>query len=695
MNHETELSVGVDMSEKSGRLFKKEPAINVISKEDFEDRVHKVFELLGETLAKSFGPYGAPTIIYNHPYSHITKDGYTIMKNLSMDASETLVDQSIANMVDDICGRLNYSVGDGTTSAVIATNSIYQNYMKTREELLSNFVLPRDVISRYDKLKYKIIEELSKKVVEININDTDELKEMIKNVVYISSNGDEVITNYISELYAEIGIPAISCILSSDGQTRKEVIKGYRYDVTLNDKLYVNTSDMTMRLSDADLIMLSCKVTEEIYTNVLKPLTTMCAQRKRKLVVMAPIYDEVALKQVIAVDLNHEYTKTQNINMVLTTYKYNTEYNRRLAEDFATLMNTTIIDRTLIRSILDQIKTGSDVSNIFNIDNRNIDHSVKLAVNATEMNMKYYTEEDELEALVKNGYCKFNDCPDFKLIDQYIDLGFIKQAELGYKDLSLFTEFVYDENKYNLILKDAEDDLNEKINKYKKLGTFSLEVGRAQNRYFALKLKMGVIEVGGDSELSQKLLKDSVDDAVKAAASAFNNGVVLGCNTNLIQVLFDLREKEEDDINKILLNILINGYKDVYKTVLNNAFPNFIVRYDFDDKEFLNSAKPIESAIINAIKSEFDNEDVLKKIIDKNTVYDEDNDPSCTMGVHDLIIEYSILTNKVFDVSTLKYSDKVINSAKTDEEILTATIDLVSLLIVGNQLVVTQKHNFE
>ena len=40
-----ELQVGVDMSSSTGRRFKKEPAVNVISKEDFEDRIQKVFHL--------------------------------------------------------------------------------------------------------------------------------------------------------------------------------------------------------------------------------------------------------------------------------------------------------------------------------------------------------------------------------------------------------------------------------------------------------------------------------------------------------------------------------------------------------------------------------------------------------------------------------------------------------------------------
>ena len=64
------------------------------------------------------------------------------------------------------------------------------------------------------------------------------------------------------------------------------------------------------------------------------------------------------------------------------------------------------------------------------------------------------------------------------------------------------------------------------------------------------------------------------------------------------------------------------------------------------------------------------------------------------MTLHDIIVEYSLKTNQVFDVSTKQFTNTVINSTQTDEEILKATIDLISLLITGNQMVVTQKHNF-
>ena len=59
-----------------------------------------------------------------------------------------------------------------------------------------------------------------------------------------------------------------------------------------------------------------------------------------------------------------------------------------------------------------------------------------------------------------------------------------------------------------------------------------------------------------------------------------------------------------------------------------------------------------------------------------------------------MIIEISSFMNLVFDVTTKRFTNKVINSTQTDEEIVTATIDLISILMTGNQMVVTQKHNF-
>lgn len=676
-----EPSEGKDMSNDEGRSFKKDPAINVISKEEFEVRVEKVFHLLWKTLAKSFGPYGAPTLIYNYPWRHATKDGYTIMKNLSMDASETKVDQCIADMAGDICGRLNYSVGDGTTSAIIATNSIYKNYRLNREKLNDMFVLPRDVVRKYESIKESVIEKLQSKVKQIRSEDMEELRRNIYDVVYVSSNGDETITEYIADLYAELGAPAISCMLAPDGITKKRLINGYQYPLVINDRLYINSDDNTVELTDADIVIFGTKITTKTYQKILKPLNLECAKRGRNLIVAAPSYDEIALQQVISVDLNNEYRNKKSVNMILTTYRAISSHTRKLVNDFSVLMNTTIIDRALEASILDQLATGKNIAQIFNVDGRDIEGLKCIAFN----DERVVTYSDGIDELPED-YTRMID--GFPLVENYINLGFVKHCSLGLKT-SQFTDLVYDNDRYQVILAEAKNDLEEKEKKYQKLGTFNIEVSQAQERLYALNLKMGIIEVGADSELSQKLLKDAVDDAVKAASSAYKHGVVLGCNSSLISILTEMLNENIDrsEVDRLLMEILLNGFKDVYKTVLSNAFDD-----DFcactDKTKGVAKVKEFVDNHMRVSENVFKDDEILYQAV--SNVVDRRGD----ISIHEVLIEYSILSNQVLDITTFTYTDNVVNSSQTDEEILKATIDLISILIVGNQMVVTQKHNF-
>ena len=681
--------------------FKKEPRINVVSKEVYEDRVKKVFHLLWKTLSKSFGPYGAPTIIYNYPYSHVTKDGYTIMKNISMDASETLLDQSICNMMEDVCGRLNYSVGDGTTSAVIATNSIYNQYELNKEYLQETFTLPRDIISIYNNLKEEIGKRLKEKVIPVRSQDKEELKENIGKVVYISSNGDQIITDYIATLYGELGAPAVSCELDPEGETKMTLIEGYKYPMMVNDKIYINNDDKTCEVRNVDIVIFSTRITLEIYNSILKPLNLESRTRNRRLVVAATSYDDNALT-TIANELNNEFNKRKEVNMILTTYRAINSHTRKLAGDFAMLAGTTIIDRAMCDNIINQLQAGLQIWNIFNMDGRDIEGLRCIALrdkmdpnNPNQENAALFAKGvDELP----EGFSPLID--SFEMVEDSINVGYCGYAKLGLKD-SLFQGFFYNEERYNAHIKDAKDDLAEKEKKYQKLGTFNLEVAQAQERLYSLQLKTGIIGVGGDSELSQKLLKDAVDDSVKAAASAFNYGVVLGCNVNLIQVIQDIYNETTDEVTRILLEILLKGFKDVYRTVLSNAFDDVIID-NLEDFALANgtSEEETENYAVKAVKEAFDGLPKVDtdELFYQTGIFTEIVKKLCVktgkVSIHDIIIEYSIATNQVFDVSRFVYSSDVVNSSQTDEEILKATIDLVSLLIVGNQMVITGRNNF-
>lgn len=659
--------------------FDFEPEINVISKEDLEERIGKVFHLLWQKLSKSFGPYGSQTIICNFPYKHVTKDGYTIFKSLVMNVQHSYIDQIITDMVGDICGRLNYSVGDGTTSAVIATNSIYQSYVNSRNVLREARLMPRDIIKLFKEIRDRIIDKLHDKVTVIQTEDREELRKRIEKVVYISSNGDEQLTSFISDLYYELGCPSISCEVSPDGVSRKELIDGYKFTVMLNDRIYINNDENTMKLDEADVVILLNKVTADTYAKILYPLNECSRMRNRHLIVMAPSYDETALSQVIAIDLNNEARKRGGkVNMILMTYSSKSQMDRKIINDFAVLCNTTPIDRVNERAIIEEIAHGRTIESIFNMDSRNIEGTVQMVINeGSGFGYRY-------------GIDPTPDGNAPELIDRYINLGYVRDCNLGLKT-SVFGKFFYDESRFKAIYDEAEKELDDAIRKYKKLGTFNTVVSQASQRFYSLRLKMGLLQIGGDSEMSVKMNCDVADDAVKAASSAYNYGIVKGCNTSLIRSINEAKQDDPDkEYTTILYDILKKGFVDVYGTVLSNAFDDIEI-YPNMNNEIL------PEHIANLVKMtagpryeglEYKN-DVMKTAIENIR-----NDIPENLTLHRVLIEYSILTNQVFDVTTKQFSDDVINSTHTDEEILIATIDLISLLITGNQLVITGKDVF-
>lgn len=650
-------------------MFETEPHINIIDKERFNDRVNTVFSILYQSLVKSFGPGGAGTFVSIYPKYYNTKDGFTIMKNIAFDKK---LDQVICDMVMDICSRLNFTVGDGTTTAVIATKSIYESYLNSKDTFEKMNLLPRDIMARLDSLKDQILNRIDQKAIPIRSYDPEVLAYNIRKVVWVSSNGNEEITNMISDLYKELLYPAISVTLAKDGKMKTKIVSGYNMDISLTDKLYINNDDNTMVLNGANVIIFDHKVTKSTYTNILRPLNRESALRGKHLICIAPYYDEVALQGVIRTDLLAEYNKKKDANLVLTVCKNRGSEKIRL-EDLALLLNTQIITTHGELELVTAMETtGTEILSLFDLDNREIEGlPVAYAVDSEHLRLENYHKDNEKKPFSYN--------PD----GNTIRVGYADDIIVGLNE-STFSGFYYDEEEYKKRLNIARAELEEIQRKVESNGTFSFDLVTKQDRLYALGLKTGAIEVGASSEISQSYIKDMVDDAVKAAASAYNNGVVLGCNVTMSSILQDMVSNTEDELDKTLLEILLNGFKSVYKSVINNVFedipilPNDVIVEDTDEFR-----EKVFNSVLNTLRKntpctniKFDFEDFKKVSTD------------CT-SIHDVLTDMSIANEVVVDLGNHgEFSKLIINSSETDKEILKAVVDLLSLLITGNQMVI-------
>lgn len=664
------------------RQFEHEPHINVIEKEMLNKRIETVFGILYETLVKSFGPGGAGAFISNYPRYYHTKDGFTIMKNLAFDIK---LDQVICDIVMDICSRLNFTVGDGTTSAVIATKTIYEAYIKNKYKFDNLKVLPRDIISRLAVIRDEVIRRLNEKAVSIRSDDPDVLADNIRNVVRISSNGNEELTEMISNMYRELKYPAITVSLAKDGIMKSKIISGFNIDITLTDKIYINNDNDSMVMNGANVIIFDHKVTQTTYESIIKPLNTQCKNRMMHLICIAPYYDEVALGGVIRNDLLMEHHKEKNVNLVLTVCKRPDGASKVRLEDLAMLLHTRMITVQTETDMVSALASGkADILDIFNLDNRDIEGlMVAYPVDDSHLKLFPWTKDNSNIPSIPLPYKN-------EVKDTALRVGYADNIEIGLKE-SVFSGFYYDEHEYNQYVRLAKSELAEIQKKVETIGTFSFDLVAKQERLYALGLKTGIIEVGASSEISQNYLKDIVDDAVKAAASAYTHGVVLGCNVTLDTILMEMAEDENCDVlDTLLIEILLDGFFKTYRSVMGNVF---------NDSMLLdNSLKLIDIGVFNnpggleEIREEF-----TEKLKNSTPFKDIEIDPVPFKRVveeiqpttiHGLLIGLSVMNHEVLDVSTGKFTKNIINSSETDKEILKAIIDLLALFITGNQMVI-------
>ena len=204
---------------------------------------------------------------------------------------------------------------------------------------------------------------------------------------------------------------------------------------------------------------------------------------------------------------------------------------------------------------------------------------------------------------------------------------------------SLYEETMKDVEKKYLELKDKADKSTTPLLK---------EYMDAYQHYNKLVGNMGSILVGGLSQLEKKFVKDAVDDAVLACRSAYDNGYVRGLNLammNTLSHLFSLAEDGSEE--KEIIKLLFDTFYDLSLKVLENKTPDgvyFDVKTESRGTDQMTNRRVLDTAIANEYGFDLVNDYLMK-------------DESCY----------------------------VVNSVKTDIEVLKGMISIVSTMLTSNQ----------
>jgi len=188
---------------------------------------------IAAAVKSTLGPGGNPVIIQRPNMSPlITKDGVTVAQHVRpSDPFEELISQAVI----EIAEKTNQTAGDGTTTAVVLAEAIYELGKAYLNETSgkSNAILVRQILSGVNKVTAEL-DKMKKEVT--SIDDT-------LNVATISANGDREIGSLISDAIDKVGNDGV--ITVEEGNTWEHTLnieegthieRGYLSDKFITDK---------------------------------------------------------------------------------------------------------------------------------------------------------------------------------------------------------------------------------------------------------------------------------------------------------------------------------------------------------------------------------------------------------------------------------------------------------------------------
>jgi len=241
---------------------------------------------LAEAVKVTLGPKGRNVILeksFGAP--SITKDGVTVAKEIEL---EDKFENMGAQMVREVASKTSDVAGDGTTTATILAQAIYQEGSRLVAAGTNPMALKRGI----DQAVGVVVDELHK------ISKPTKDQKEIAQVGTISANNDSSIGNIIADAMAKVGKEGVITVEEAKGmETTLEVVEGMQFDRGYISPYFVtNPEKMEASLDEPYLLIHEKKVSA---MKDLLPLLEQIAKMGKPLVIIAEDVDGEALATLV------------------------------------------------------------------------------------------------------------------------------------------------------------------------------------------------------------------------------------------------------------------------------------------------------------------------------------------------------------------------------------------------------------
>ena len=241
---------------------------------------------LARAVKVTLGPRGRNVIIQKSFGSPtVTKDGVTVAKEVEL---EDKYEDMGAKMVKEVASKTSDIAGDGTTTATVMAEAIYNEGLRAVVAGVNPMMMKRGM----DKAVADIVEQL--KAMSTKISDKKETEQ----VATVASNFDTEVGKMIAEATEKVGKDGVITVEEGKAlQTEVEWVEGMQFDRGYLSPYFVtNPTAMQAVLEDAYILIYEKKISS---VKDLVPVLEKVAQTSKPLLIIAEDIDGEALATLV------------------------------------------------------------------------------------------------------------------------------------------------------------------------------------------------------------------------------------------------------------------------------------------------------------------------------------------------------------------------------------------------------------
>ena len=255
-------------------------------KEEARQKIKTGVAILSSAVKVTLGPKGRNVVIdksYGPP--QVTKDGVTVAKEIELEDKH---ENMGAQMVKEVANKTADKAGDGTTTATVLAEAIYNEGLRNVTAGANPMALKRGIEQG--------VKEISATLEKMS-NPIKDHKE-IAQVATISANGDEEIGEIVAKAIEKVGKDGTVTVEDGKGfETVLDVVKGMNFDRGyLSSYFMTNTESQEAILEDALVLIYEKKISA---MKDFLPILQAAAESGRPLLIIAEDIEGEALATLV------------------------------------------------------------------------------------------------------------------------------------------------------------------------------------------------------------------------------------------------------------------------------------------------------------------------------------------------------------------------------------------------------------